>query len=547
MKKRKVLFCTEASYAYTGFSKYAKEVISKLYESRDFEIAEFASYAKLEDDKLDKVPWKVYANEVGPQDKRYKSYKSNAANQFGEWRFEKVVLDFRPDIVVAYRDFWYDTYIVNSPLLPYFHLCWMPTCDSIPISEKWVSSLLEVDALFSYNDWAGREMLKSTNGKANYVGSAPPAVDTEIFCPIKNKAEHKKSLGLPEGHILGMVSRNQVRKLFPDLLLVFEDYLGLCKKKGKNYLADNTYLYLHTSYPDIRPWDIPFLLKERPISNKVIFSYVCNNCKHWQPLRYSGIRTVCPKCGKFLLALANVNNGVDDKSLAQIYQAFDLCIQYSTCGGFEIAQIEAASCGVPVMSTNYSSMEDIIQKINGTKIKVQRMFRDIGTGALRALPDNSDTAQQIYRYFSSAQKTKNKKGRLARKGVLQHYTWEKTALIWHNHLLNCKLKNGWDNPPVLHEPKILSEEKINGMGDYDFYYYICNDVLNESAKLNTYNGLSLFNAIVNGICPETNSKITREQILERSIKMANTKNNLELIRCGLKNLPKEDFLNYANS
>ena len=52
--------------------------------------------------------------------------------------------------------------------------------------------------------------------------------------------------------------------------------------------------------------------------------------------------------------LTNVGDGVDTKTLASIYNLFDVYIQPANSEGFGLPIVEAAACGVPVMATDYS-------------------------------------------------------------------------------------------------------------------------------------------------------------------------------------------------
>ena len=126
MSKKRVLLVAENHNLASGFGTYAKNLLERLHASGKYELAEFAIYMKSSEGK--DLPWKVYGNapeDYEPQDQK-DLYASNANNQFGAWRFDKVVLDFKPDIVLSYRDPWMDMYISKSPLLPYFHWVWMP-------------------------------------------------------------------------------------------------------------------------------------------------------------------------------------------------------------------------------------------------------------------------------------------------------------------------------------------------------------------------------------------------------------------------------------
>jgi hypothetical protein len=67
-----------------------------------------------------------------------KDYK---LNQFGKWRFHKVVCDFKPDIIFAIRDHWMDEWMLKSPYRSFFKFTWMPTIDRIATRSKMASRL----------------------------------------------------------------------------------------------------------------------------------------------------------------------------------------------------------------------------------------------------------------------------------------------------------------------------------------------------------------------------------------------------------------------
>lgn len=102
---------TEASYLNTGYAKYSRELLQRLHASGKYEIAELACYGTLNPNNphfnpaVSQVPWKIYPNLPETQDEA-NQYNSNPINQFGEWRFEQVCLDFKPHIVFDVRDYW---------------------------------------------------------------------------------------------------------------------------------------------------------------------------------------------------------------------------------------------------------------------------------------------------------------------------------------------------------------------------------------------------------------------------------------------------------
>ena len=122
LRKPKILLCTEASFMHTGYSIYTKEVLTRLYATGKYELAEFAAYSTYDDKRREGIPWKFYANAPHEDNEQeHSQYMSRGLNQFGEWRFEDVCLDFRPDIVWDIRDWWMTEFEQRSPFRPFYH------------------------------------------------------------------------------------------------------------------------------------------------------------------------------------------------------------------------------------------------------------------------------------------------------------------------------------------------------------------------------------------------------------------------------------------
>ena len=101
MNKRKlrILWCGEASFLNTGYAIYAKEILSRLYETDKYVIAELACYAGADNPQIKDSPWRIYP--VLPCNQEEAGiYASSQSYQFGEWRFDDVCLDFKPYVVI---------------------------------------------------------------------------------------------------------------------------------------------------------------------------------------------------------------------------------------------------------------------------------------------------------------------------------------------------------------------------------------------------------------------------------------------------------------
>ena len=282
----------------------------------------------------------------------------------------------------------------------------------------------------------------------------------------------------PDSQIIGTVMRNQRRKLFPDLFDSFSKFLQSTNK-------DNVYLYCHTSYPDLG-WDIPKLLNQYKISSKVLFTYSCAECGHSFPNFFSDARTKCPKCGNFTASFSNVQKGVSYEYLSKVMNVFDLYIQYSNSEGFGLPQVEAAACGVPVMSVDYSAMSSVIRKLGGTPLKPKALYNELETGCDRAVPDNDNTAKQIEKFFEMQETERMMLAKNTRLNFEKYYQWDKTAKKWEDYFDSVELKPSeetWLSAPRIHHPRNGNTEN---MSNSEYARWLIVNVLGEPERLNTY-------------------------------------------------------------
>ena len=548
-KKKRILFCNEASFLYSGYGKYGKEVMKRLHKTGKYELAEFATYGIVNDPRCKSIPWKYYANAPAKTDPRIQEYNNNTSNQFGEWRFERVLLDFKPDIVFDIRDFWMLGYQSQSPLREYYHWAIMPTVDSAPQRPEWVDVFSKADGVFTYTDWSGNVLRKESGGLIKPVSSASPGVDIDLFNPVKNKGAHKKNMGLfDDVKIIGTVMRNQKRKLYPDLFQAFRKYLDTCEASGQSELAKKTYLYCHTSYPDVG-WDFPILLKEFGLGSKVLFTYYCKESKKCFPSFFHGAQTVSPYTNSITAVMPSVVQGITDEQLKDIICLFDVYVQYAICEGFGMPQVEAAGCGVPVMSVDYSAMEDVVRKLDGYPIKTKSMFRELETGAYRAMPDNDDLAQTLLRFFSLPEPVRQRKGFKTREAAVKHYTWDKTAKIWENYFDGVKLKGNqgkWDSKPNLVNVDIKLPENISNK---DFVETIMGAALGSRIDNYSYRKSEYIKDLNYGARFDGKGwkKFDREDFVKIMNVIAQNINHCEQARCGMIQLDTPDYIQYANS
>ena len=66
MTKKRIMMVGESSHVKSGFGNYTKEILSRLYATNKYEIAELSCYRTPEDPKTE--PWKIYPVAVSSND-----------------------------------------------------------------------------------------------------------------------------------------------------------------------------------------------------------------------------------------------------------------------------------------------------------------------------------------------------------------------------------------------------------------------------------------------------------------------------------------------
>lgn len=484
MRKKRILFCSEATFLNTGYATYTREILNYLYSTNKYELAEMASYGEINDPRSSNIPWKFYGVMPNAQssEEEKRQYQNQPTAQFGELMFEHVCLDFQPDIVCDIRDFWMIDFAERSPFRQYFKWCIMPTVDAMPQARQWVATYQSADACLTYSEFAGDLLMKQSGGKINYLGTSPPSAHP-AYQPIDNKENLRASFNInPHAKIVGTVMRNQRRKLYPDLFAAFRLLLDSVEDP-QNYL-----LYCHTSYPDLG-WDIPELLQQYKLSSKVLFTYICNDTGKPFPSFFKGAIAQSPFTNGYSATLSNVKKGLEYEDLAKIINLFDIYVQYANCEGFGLPQVEAAACGVPIMSTDYSAMESVIKNLNGIGITPKALYKELETGCFRAVPDNELAAQKLKEFFSQPEPLRRKYGFDTRNAFLEHYQWNKSGKRWEDYFDSVEIipdELGWRSSPKISKPEAKPQKLPENISHQQLARWLITKVLCDESKVNSF-------------------------------------------------------------
>jgi len=150
----------------------------------------------------------------------------------------------------------------------------------------------------------------------------PHGVDTSVYAPM-DKKKAREGLGLPEdAFLIGVVAANKgnpSRKSFPEILQAFKVF----RERHSEAI-----LYLHTEISGISDGvSLPMLINSLDIPADAI---------------------------RFADQYKSRFNPVSPKTMAKIYSTFDVLLSPSRAEGFGVPILEAQSCGVPAIVTNFS-------------------------------------------------------------------------------------------------------------------------------------------------------------------------------------------------
>jgi len=417
MSKKRVLFVGEASFLNTGFSNIYGELIPRLAKTGKYEIAEFGSYAANGDSRVKTFingRWRFYGNnpETPEEEHRFNQVDDPGqpgqnTNQFGRYKFEEVLSDFRPDIVIDIRDWWMIDFQRRSPLRKYFQWVIMPTVDSIPQKEEWIATYQTADYVAAYSDFGinslrnstphlevrfnppGKDVLGISGGqiegikKPGKLHPIPlrPGVNVDIFKPEdKQKVREKWGIDPSDTPVVLLVQRNQARKRINEAIQAFA--FMKANYAAKSEAVNKAMMIIHSSWPDnVHSSDYPRCIERthkgyhgmpyshRNIYTEILNTFLCNNqqCGHVfldyaiklrQAKQHEGYAIKCPACQQMSARPPNTSVGYTREQLAEVYNMGDILLQMSIAEGCGMPVQEAKACGTMTLVTDYAAISE---------------------------------------------------------------------------------------------------------------------------------------------------------------------------------------------
>ncbi len=600
--KKRILFIGEASFLNTGFSNIYRELLPRLAATGKYELAELGSYAKDGDPRIQafvRGRWKFYGVEpINAEEQELFNQQDPAqptqnTNQFGRWKLDGVLSDFRPDIVIDIRDWWMVAFQERTPFRKYFSWLVMPTVDSIPQKEEWIETYKKATYVMAYSDFGIDSLRKSSArlelrsdppGKPGFIGidkmpgklhptPLRPGVDLKTFnvrTPAQ-KAALKQKWGIkPDVPIIMLVQRNQARKRIAEVIVSFAMMKELYPD---DKVIQKSILVMHSAWPDNQmSIDFPRTIariqtgyhgipvKRKGIIREVNSTFMCHNEQCGDVFIAPSIMLrqhpviMCPKCGQQSARTPTTGFGITREQLSEVFGMADIMVQMSIAEGCGMPVQEAKACGVPVLVTDYAAIaekgrvpleyEHIDRKNytahkGGEVMKVAYKYEEPETTCWRVFTSKDDCAQKMGALLSDP-------GRLAimskeaRECAEDNYDWNKNWKHWEfilDHITPQDRDTTWDKPLSLIE--IDTAEPSADLNDEEFVIWCYTKLLGYTSEhdIDEEGRRNWMQKLAVELSRGTPAIKTRAEMTNYFRQQGEAQNQVERLRSGKKELP----------
>ena len=414
---KKILFHSNSSKAFTGFGKNAKNILRYLYKTKKYEIIEFANGVQWGDPSLHLRPWKAQGSlpnnptviQRMNQDQNY-----GRVGSYGGLSIDQAIKEYKPDIYLGVEDIWAFSDYWDKPWWDKINNMIWTTLDSQPILPQAVKAAPKTKNFYCWASFAERDLKTMGN---DHVGTLHGSVDTNDFYKLPNDQRSflRQKFNLTDNFIVGFVFRNQLRKSVPNIMEGFKIFKKDCP---------NAKLLLHTHWAE--GWDIPRLIEEKELDKEdVLTTYFCSACGQYDIRTFTGQEQTCRFCGtEKSLNTTNVQHGVNEEQLNEIYNLMDVYCHPFTSGGMEIPIFEAKMTELVTLVTNYSCGEDSSSIDCGSFPLDWAEYREPGTQFIKASTYPSSIAKQLKKVYQMKPEKRLQMGKKGRDWTIKNYSTE---------------------------------------------------------------------------------------------------------------------------
>lgn len=362
MRKKRILFLTDYAGINTGFGKNIKLLLTYLYKTGKYELFNAACGITEDTPDAERFPWRTIG--VIPRDPGFLQRMQQDPHfarvaSYGEPQIAKIVEEVKPDVVFAIQDSWGALFVTDKAFFNKIPTVCCITFDSEPLLPDTVEKANKIKHYWCWSDFAQNAFAKLGH---NHIKTQYPLTNTDAFYPLSHldKAKIRQKHGIAQDDLVfGFVFRNQLRKLVGTLIYGYADFIHQNPEMTKK-----SKLLLHTHFGE--GWDIMRFVKEKGIPEEnILCTYICKETNEYFILPYKGQDVENPVTKRKTLITANVQLGVTDKQLNEVYNVMDAYLHPATSGACEIPIVEAALTEKIVSTCDYSYGFNVVRDNKG--------------------------------------------------------------------------------------------------------------------------------------------------------------------------------------
>lgn len=473
-RKKRVLAHSNFCKAFTGFGKHKKNILRYLFNTGKYEIFELANGLMRRCPETDSTPWTTYGSlpDVQKMSEINQDQHKQRQAAYGAFGIDDIINTVRPDVYIGIEDIWAFDGFYEKPWWNKVNSMIWTTLDSLPILQSAIDAAPKIKHYYVWSSFAEKAFQRMGY---NHIKTLRGSLDVNQFYRMDDhrRAALRQKFNLSNEYIVGFVFRNQLRKSVPNLLDGF--------KKFKQQVP-HAKLLLHTHWSE--GWDIPTFLQEKGIDSKdVLTTYFCKQCKSYFIAPFVGQDRDCPACGgKKTVSTTNINHGVSEAQLNEIYNLMDVYCHPFTSGGQEIPIQEAKLTELITLVTNYSCGEEYCTEESGGLPLNWAEYREPGTQFIKASTDPDHIAEQLLAVYNMPSIERAAIGIKARQFVVDYCSIEAIGKELESLIDSMpEVDYDFDNPPSRfnadYKPNFEADEK-------DFIISLHKEMLGESVDEN---------------------------------------------------------------
>lgn len=351
----KILTMSDNCNIPTGMGKVHREIALGLH-NRNHHVEALGWFSS--PDLQNKMPFKIH---------------STRNQYYGSDVFDKIVMQFQPDVVLTIGDIWMVNYISEPNRCKTRHMFkWV---GYIPIDgaahgevlpPTWTQVVNNMDIKVAYTEYGHKIISNTIPGLKEDLKLIPHGVDTNIFKPLPQEEIDKLRLTIgldilkPNGEIKKricflMVARNQPRKNIPEVAKAWKQFVA----NGKH---ERAVFWPHMCFQDPMGWNLDEIFDIADIRKSLIFF------------------------DKIAHGTSNLNL-MPEPDLNRLYNVCDVFILIAG-EGFGLPIAEAMACGKPVIVLDHSACSELARG-RGEAVKISHTVTGL-KGTERPYPDTKD-------------------------------------------------------------------------------------------------------------------------------------------------------------